>query len=207
MTSLDTQTSGRHPGARPETGAPETGGPEPARTVPVWDPLVRLIHWSLALSILINSAFTDEESRLHEWVGYVALGLVAVRLLWGLIGTKPARFTAFPPSPARALHHVFAMLKGDRSVHLSHNPLGALMVYNIWATVAALGATGYMMTTVTFFGMEWVEELHEAAFGWLMFSVALHVAGVFFDTWRSGVPLVRAMIDGRKRVPEGRPVE
>jgi len=207
MATFGTLDSGRS-GARhdPETPLPEhplPARPLPARTVAVWDPLVRLIHWSLALTILINSVFTEEESKLHEWVGYVALGLVAVRLLWGLIGTRPARFTAFPPSPARALRHLGALAKGDKTVHLSHNPIGALMVYNIWATVVALGLTGYMMGTVTFFGMEWVEEVHEAAFGWLIFSVALHVAGVFFDAWRSGVPLVKAMVDGRKRIPEG----
>ncbi|WP_377194282.1 cytochrome b/b6 domain-containing protein [Ruegeria meonggei] len=122
------------------------------------------------------------------------------------IGPKHARFSAFPPSPARALRHIKAMRAGDRSVHLSHNPLGALMVYNIWLSVIAIGVTGFMMTTITFFGIDWVEELHEAVFNWLLFSVALHVAGVAFDTRRSGVNLVRAMINGRKTIPEGRDV-
>ena len=97
-------------------------------------------------------------------------------------------------------------MAGDRSVHLSHNPLGALMTYNIWASVIAIGVTGYMMTTLTFFGIDWVEEVHEAVFNWLLFSVALHVAGVAFDSWRSGVNLVRAMVNGRKTIPEGRDV-
>lgn len=92
-------------------------------------------------------------------------------------------------------------------MHLSHNPLGALMVYNIWLSVIAIGMTGYMMTTITFFGVEWVEEAHEAVFGWLLFSVALHVVGVAFDTWRSGVNLVLAMIKGRKIIPDGRDVK
>jgi len=74
------------------------------------------------------------------------------------------------------------------------------MVYNLWLTLLALSATGIMMGTVTFFGVDWVEELHEAAFGWLMFSVALHVGGVLFDQWRTGVPLARAMVTGRKRI-------
>ena len=99
------------------------------------------------------------------------------------------------------------MLSGDKAVHLSHNPLGALMVYNIWVSVIAIGITGYMMTTITFFGVDWVEEAHEVIFGWLIFSVALHVAGVAFDTWRSGVNLVRAMINGKKAIPYGREVE
>ncbi|WP_299507968.1 cytochrome b/b6 domain-containing protein [uncultured Roseobacter sp.] len=184
----------------------QTDGRASAREVAVWDPLVRLIHWSLALVILLNGAFVDDESQIHEWIGYVALGLIGLRLVWAVIGPQHARFTAFPPSPARAVRHFRAMVTGDRSVHLSHNPLGALMAYNIWASVIAIGITGYMMTTLTFFGVDWVEEVHEAVFNWLVFSVVLHVAGVAFDTWRSGVNLVRAMVNGRKTIPEGRDV-
>jgi cytochrome b len=176
-----------------------------AREIPVWDPLVRLIHWSLALCILLN-AFSEGEDDLHMWVGYVAAGLLAIRLVWGLIGPRPARFSSFPPRPAAALAHLRAMLPGqdrDRMVHLSHNPLGALMVYNIWGTVAAIAVTGYMMGTMRFFGIDWVEELHELAFDWLVLSVLLHVVGVVFDGWRTRVPLVRAMLTGTKRVPPG----
>ena len=187
--------------------AQQTSGRVSAREVAVWDPLVRLIHWSLALTILLNGTFIEEESKTHEWIGYIALGLVGLRLVWALIGPKHARFSAFPPSPARAVNHLRAMLSGDKTIHLSHNPLGALMVYNIWASVIAIGITGYMMTTITFFGVDWVEEAHEVIFGWLLFSVALHVAGVAFDTWRSGVNLVRAMINGRITIPYGREVE
>ena len=81
------------------------------------------------------------------------------------------------------------------------------MVYNIWLSVIAIGVTGYMTTTISFFGVEWVEEAHEIIFGWLLVSVALHVAGVAFDTRRSGVNLVRAMISGRKNIPDGREVK
>lgn len=187
--------------------AKQASGRTSARDIAVWDPLVRLIHWSLALTILLNGAFVEDESKTHEWIGYIALALVGVRLVWGLIGPKHARFSAFPPSPARVGRYLRAMLAGDRTVHLSHNPLGALMAYNLWLTVIAIGVTGYMMTTITFFGVDWVEEAHEVFFGWLLFSVALHVAGVAFDTWRSGVNLVRAMVNGRKSIPEEREVE
>ena len=184
----------------------QTSGRDSAREVLVWDPLVRMIHWLLALSILVNGFMDDPESKLHEWIGFVALGLVGIRLVWALVGPKHARFTAFPPNPQRGWQHVKAVLAGDRTVHLSHNPLGALMVYNIWLTVLAIGVSGYMMTTISFFGVDWVEELHETLFGWLLFSIALHLAGVLYESWRSGVNLVRAMIDGRKRIPTGRDV-
>ncbi|MFV0386788.1 cytochrome b/b6 domain-containing protein [Paracoccus sp. (in: a-proteobacteria)] len=185
----------------------DTGGRESVRIVMVWDPLVRLIHWSLALTILINGAFTDPEKITHETVGYVALALVVLRLLWGLVGPVHARLRAFPPSAGRAIRHLRTIIAGDRTVHLSHNPLGALMVWNIWATVGMICTTGIMMGTRRYFGIEWVNEVHEALFNWLMISVALHLGGVILDTRRSRVPLVRAMIDGRKRIPKDTPVE
>ncbi|WP_299841311.1 cytochrome b/b6 domain-containing protein [uncultured Paracoccus sp.] len=187
--------------------AAAAGGGASPRVIPVWDPLVRLIHWSLALVILLNGFVTDPEGELHETLGYVALALVLTRLCWGLIGPRPARLISFPPSPARALRHLGALRAGDRSVHLTHNPLGALMVWNIWATVLLIVATGIMMGSPRFFGVSWVEDMHEILFNWLLFSVILHIAGVIFDTWRTGVPLVRAMIDGKKRIPADRPIE
>ena len=63
-----------------------------------------------------------------------------------------------------------------------------------------------MMGTIQFFGVEWVEEVHEIAFNWLVASIVLHVGGVVFDSRRSGVPLIRSMIDGRKRIQQNRPV-
>jgi cytochrome b len=176
------------------------GGRSGARSIAVWDPLVRLIHWGVALTILLNGAIVEEESNLHEWIGYTAVTLVAVRLVWGLIGPAPARFSAFPPSIAAAVRHIATIMRGEKHVHLSHNPVGALMVYNLWATVLVMGVTGYMMTTTAFFGVDWVENVHEIAFNWL--SVVLHVGGVVYDTWRSGVPLLPAMIHGRKKVPD-----
>lgn len=187
--------------------AGDTGGGESTRIVPVWDPLVRLIHWSLALCILLNGYVTDPESDLHEVIGYIALALVLTRLLWGLIGPRPARLMSFPPSPARAMRHLRALQQGDKTVHLGHNPLGALMVWNIWATVGVIVTTGIMMGTRRYFGVQWVLSVHEIMFNWLIVSVALHIGGVIFDSWRSRVPLVRAMIDGRKRIPADRPVE
>lgn len=179
----------------------QTSGRSGARDVRVWDPLVRLIHWGVALAVLIN-AFSEDESAFHEWVGYTAMGLVAIRLIWGLVGPNTARFSAFPPNPMAALSHVRSILTGQSKIHLSHNPLGALMVYNLWATLIALGVTGYMMGTMQFFGVDWVEEAHEAAFAWLIVSVALHLGGIVFDTWLTKVPLAKAMITGRKRLPE-----
>ena len=173
----------------------------PTRTVAAWDPLVRSVHWIVAALVLLNGAVLDAEGSLHETVGYAALTLVGLRLFWGLVGPRTARFATFPPNPRAALSHLRSLTGRPRTVHLSHNPLGALMVYNLWATLLALCVTGIMMTSVAFFGVDWVETAHELLFDWLMVSLVLHVAGVLLESRRTGSSLVRAMIDGRRRVP------
>lgn len=173
----------------------------PARTVRVWDPLVRLIHWGVAGAVLLNATVIEDEGRAHEVIGYVAFGLVAIRLVWGVIGPAHARFSAFPPNPVAALRHFAGLIRARKTLHLSHNPAGALMAYNLWATIIGMAITGYMMGTVRYFGMEWVEELHEGLFTWLMISVALHLGGMLIDSLANRVNLVRAMINGKKRLP------
>jgi cytochrome b len=179
------------------------GGRYGARTIAVWDPLVRSIHWGVAACILLNATVIDDESKLHTWLGYAAVSLVGVRLVWGLIARGYGHLSAFPLNPVAVIDHLRAMARGEKRLHLSHNPLGAVMVYNLWACIAAVAVTGYMMGTVSFFGVGWVHEVHEAVFYWLMVSVGLHVAGVVIDTVRTGVPLIPAMLHGRKKVPEG----
>lgn len=111
-----------------------------------WDPLVRLTHWGVAAGILANALLTEEGSRLHQAVGYGVAGLLALRWIWGLFGPKAARFSAFPPSPRRAIAHIRDIAAGRVTTHRSHNPLGALMVYALWGTMAVVIGTGIAMT-------------------------------------------------------------
>jgi cytochrome b len=171
------------------------------RSIPVWDIFVRATHWTVAALVIADLSLLDGEAKVHHWAGYVVLGLVALRLVWGLIGPRFARFSAFPPSLQAARAHLAGLLRGQRELHLSHNPLGALMVYNLWASIIMACVSGYLMTTDAFFGVEWVEGAHEAIANWLMISVVLHVAGVLFETRASNVNLVRAMITGDKQIP------
>ena len=67
----------------------------------VWDPAVRLFHWALVAGFAANALFTDDESKLHQWIGYAVLGLVLFRLVWGFVGSPHARFADFPPDPGR----------------------------------------------------------------------------------------------------------
>ncbi len=169
--------------------------------IPVWDIFVRITHWTVAALVLAELSLLDEDWAVHRWAGYAVLALVALRLAWGLIGPRHARFSDFPPSLQAARAHLAGLLRGHRTLHLSHNPLGALMAYNLWASLVAVCLTGIAMTTRTFWGVELVEEVHEVIAHWVVISVVLHVAGVAFETWHSKVNLVKAMINGQKEIP------
>jgi len=179
----------------------------PAATcaVAVWDPLVRLTHWGIAAAVLLNGLLVDDDAAAHVWIGYAAAGLLALRLAWGLIGPRHARFASFPPSLSAARAHAAATLNGTARPHLSHNPLGALMAYALWGGIAVVCASGMMLETDAFWGSDAVEGVHEVAANLLLLLAALHVGGVVLESRLSGVNLVRAMWDGVKRLPDGRP--
>jgi len=112
---------------------------------PRWDPIVRLTHWGVALAIVVKGLINEGGSALHVWIGYGALALVLLRMLWGLIGPEEARFSAFPPSLGRAREHLDDLSRGRSRTYRSHNPLGSLMAYALWATLVTVTATGIAM--------------------------------------------------------------
>lgn len=125
-------------------------GTAKARTNPAphgrnWDPVVKITHWLIAAAILLNVFLTEDGSGPHVWIGYAALGVLVIRLIWGLLGPKPARFASFPPNPAAAWRHLKQLIAGKPEEHRSHNPLGTLMVYALWASLAVVIATGISM--------------------------------------------------------------
>lgn len=172
-----------------------------SRRVFVWDGFVRLFHWSLVAGFAANAVFTDPEENLHHLIGYGVLGLLGLRIFWGMVGSRHARFRDFPPDPAAALGQVAEMATGRRHAHVGHSPLGALMIYNLLVTFIAIGISGYMQTTLTFFGVGWVEELHEALVFWAEVSVAAHIAAVIHESRRLRINLPRAMVTGYKDLP------
>ncbi len=122
-------------------------GAKPAPTPPaVWDPVVRLNHWTLAAVVIANGLINKAGGSLHIWLGWVAMCTLAVRLVWGLAGPREARFSSFPPAPRAALAHLRSLLRGHPAEHTSHNPAGALMVYTLWGCIAAMVLTGLVMT-------------------------------------------------------------
>lgn len=112
-----------------------------------WDPLVKLTHWGIVIAIIANALLLEPGSGWHVQVGYAMAALLLLRWLWGFIGPRPARITSFLPSIPRTLAHVRAIAAGRHEDHASHNPLGAWMVFAIWATLATVAASGIAMSS------------------------------------------------------------
>jgi cytochrome b len=170
-------------------------------TIKVWDRPVRLFHWSLAGSVALCWLTADELQSLHEFAGYAAAGLIGLRVILGLTGTHYARFSQFIRSPERTLSYARDMLRHREPRYLGHNPLGAVMVVVLIALVGGIALTGWMQTTDAYWGIEWVEDTHEALAELLLVAIALHVAGVLHASLRHHENLVLSMISGRKRAP------
>lgn len=171
------------------------------KRIAVWDPLVRVFHWSLVLAFGANALIIDDDSKLHEWVGYTVVGLVLVRILWGFVGRGYARFATFKPSLSASRDQLTDIATHRVLIHIGHTPLGALMIYNLLLSLLLVGLSGHLMTTDMFWGQEWPEELHELAVTWTEMSVVLHVLAVIYESRRTGVNLPRAMVRGYKDVP------
>lgn len=171
----------------------------PARTtVQVWDPLVRLCHWTLAAGFIL--AFVTEEGDLaHQVAGYVAAGAVAIRLVWGFIGSGHARFSSFVSGPAGLAAHLGDLLHGRDRRYVGHNPAAGAMALALLGLTLFLGGTGWMMTTDQYYGVEWLEGVHEGAAYLGLVLVCTHVAAALYESVRHGENLPWAMVTGRKR--------
>lgn len=169
-------------------------------TVRLWDPVVRLFHWSLAGAFLANYFFTEEGESWHRWFGYYAVAWLAIRLLWGFIGSPAARWTDFWPTPARLSEHLRALLSRQPYHRLGHSPLGALVMILMMALMLGLGVTGFLMEEVDYFwGADLPLEIHEFCANALMALVGLHICAAIYESHRVGDNLPLSMITGKRR--------
>jgi cytochrome b len=173
--------------------------PAPAPRTLVWDLPLRAFHWLLALSF--GGAWLTAESErwrdIHVILGYTVAVLIGFRLLWGLLGTRYARFSALTLSP-RALREQLAALWARRPLHsVGHNAPGS------WAIVGLLGLLAGTVATGTLQFLELgpnLGELHDGLATATLALVAVHVLGVMVSSVLHRENLVRAMITGTKRI-------
>jgi cytochrome b len=193
----------------------------------LWDPVVRVTHWGIAVAVLLNALVTKGGSLTHVSLGWMGMALLLLRLIWGALGPAEARFSAFPPNPTAAVRHVKDLLHGRPRDYRSHNPAGALMVYAFWATLTVVIATGLVMTggatpmqvasdKAAVASGDWsaliresdsaktdtalrhtAEEIHEMAANLLLLLAVLHVAGVFVESRAMRRNLLAPMLLGK----------
>ena len=175
--------------------------------IKVWDPVVRLFHWTLALGCIANLTVLREVEPAHEIVGYVILGAIAIRILWGFVGSRHARFSDFVPGPGKLAGYLAALLHGRAPRHVGHNPAGALMMLALIGLATICGATGVMMEQDAFWGVDWVEDVHETAANLILALAILHVLAALVESWHHRENLIRAMITGSKRAATGTDVD
>lgn len=180
--------------------------PKPLRLTPnilVWDLPVRVFHWLLALSFA-GAWITAESERwrlLHVTLGYTMGGLLAFRVLWGLVGTRHARFSDFVRGPRAALRYLGGLLRGQPEPYVGHNPAGALAIVALLALGGLIVATGW--ANYNELGGDLMEELHEALASTMLAVVGVHVLAVIVSSRLHHENLVRAMITGRKHGAPG----
>lgn len=198
--------------------------------VRVWDPLVRAFHWGLVLAFATAWLTADEIQPVHEIAGYTIAGLVVFRLVWGLVGSRYARFVQFLKGPRDTLAYLGDVRRGKERRYLGHNPAGAAMVVALLVTLSGTAFTGWLMAEPERVAMlrdvpaivapAWADddgdeeeyggrgevegplkEVHETLANLMLLLAALHVGGVALASFRHRENLARAMITGDKRAP------
>ena len=167
----------------------------------VWDVPTRAFHWLLAASFA--GAFLTAESErlrnLHVGFGYTLLALLGFRLVWGLVGTRYARFSSFTFGPRRVLSYIKSLLTFSPHHYIGHNPAGSWAIYAVFLLGLLTGVSGYAVYGDI--GGEWLGDVHEAAANAFLAVVIVHIIGVIVSSFVHRENLVRAMLTGYKFGP------
>lgn len=182
----------------------------------IWDPVTRLWHWVLALVVIVNWVFGQFMSFdtvvWHFYLGYSVLGLLAFRILWGIVGPQPVRWKSLFPGPRDIVSYLSKISLREPSGTPGHNPVGSLSVLALIFALLGQGVTGLFIESDDFFEsgplVGYVSEavvnrmtwLHHQFAKVLLVLVVLHLAAiVFYWIWKRE-NLVKPMITGWKWV-------
>src|SRR5450830_1248989 len=177
----------------------------------IWDLPTRLFHWTLALSF-VGAWLTSESDPwlgVHVFLGYLMLGLVVFRVIWGVMGSHYARFSSFWFGPQAALTYVREMLKNKAARHVGHNPAGSLAIYLLLLLTGVIGVTGIFTLggeerqglaagVLSIAQGQALKPLHEWAATAMLLLVFGHIAGVVVESFLHKENLARSMVTGTK---------
>lgn len=175
----------------------------------VWDPLVRLFHWTLVLAFAACYITGEEEYELHRIAGYTVLALIVLRLAWGFVGTAHARFADFVVGPRRLMAYLGDLIRGRATRYLGHNPAGGAMVLALLVTLLTVSLSGVMLDAAEnragplagyrlFLYTDVIRQVHTRATDIGVVLILLHLAGVLHASILHRENLVAAMFTGRK---------
>ncbi len=182
----------------------------------VWDLPLRLFHWVFALSVAASWATAKagvDWMQYHIYLGYLIIGLLVFRVIWGFIGPRHARFSSFLQRPAAVWSYARGLLRADSHPSVGHNPLGGLMVILMLALVAVQATTGLFTTdTILWTGPYYpsvssataslLSTVHNLNFNIILAAVGLHIAAIVYYRTFKKQNLVSAMFTGYKPAAE-----
>lgn len=184
----------------------------------IWDLPTRLFHWTLALCFAGAWLTTESDQWLsvHVFLGYLMLGLVGFRVIWGLAGTHYARFSSFWFGPKEALAYLRQVVSGKAARHIGHNPTGSLAIYLLLLLTLVVGITGFFTlggeeqqgVVAAWMGIvqgRFFKKLHEFSADLMLLLVLGHLAGVVVESLLHKENLARAMLTGTKLAATGAP--
>jgi len=175
----------------------------------VWDLPVRLFHWMLAAcffgAFLIPNLIDDDSGwfALHMLLGATMGFMVLLRVVWGIVGTRWARFRSFVFGPSAVLKYFRGLFNAAGEPHTGHNPGSSVAIFLNLVLALAMVATGLLMST----GGEWVEEAHEILAWVFLATVGVHIAGVLLHTFLHRENIIGSMITGRKERDESEAID
>jgi cytochrome b len=168
------------------------------QTVLIWDRFVRFFHWSVVAVFSLNCFVTEDD--LHDYLGYFLLALLVARVVWGFRGSQHARFASFFPTLSGIKRHMKQIKRKSVDPTEGHNPLGGLMILLLLSLLFSVGITGWMIGLDQFWGVEWVETVHELLSNIVLAAVLFHVSAVLVMSKLTGINLIKTMITGERKI-------
>lgn len=169
------------------------------KLVKVWDWPLRAFHWSLAFFVLLAWFTPGKLDGVHQFAGYAVIVLIVFRIGWGAVGTRYSRFRAIGRRLRAAPAYLFNLGRGKTGYYRGLNPAGTAMLITMLLLLAISTITGWMSTTVSFFGVPWVEDTHSYISDGVIVLVVIHVLGVVLASRMQRENLARSMVTGWKR--------
>jgi cytochrome b len=166
----------------------------------IWDFPTRIFHWLLTIGFFVSATISlaaDDDGPLfsvHMIIGIMLGVLVLLRIVWGFVGTRYARFSSFLFSPQSLLRYLFGAMNGSATRSIGHNAGSSYGIFTMPGLVLMTGVTGLMISN----GNEAAEELHEVASYLLMAVVAVHIVGVVWYSFRHKENITFSMLTGHK---------